>query len=396
MRHIRKLNKKLIYVCLMGLAAIAIPLMILPMACQEKRGEKTHVDRPTQALVPRDDAFAISGTAKFPSSYEGVKQFEHDNIKAPANDDMAAALTKLSAIDQAPAEVVPENAYKNYRHQENPWNEAQEQEHRRRAFDHYHSRRAGILFARENSSSDIDAKKDTDPIIGLLEKSLEMAQKHMDPGYEQPNQVFFKRPGQANSIGQLQQAPPYTLGEGTLIPTMLLTEINTDLPGPILARVTHNIWDSKTGKALLVPQNSTLIGEYQSSVGHGQQRAQIVWSRIIFPNQQSVNLGAMVGLDKKGVSGASGQVDNHYDKVALGLIMTTSLGAGVRMAQGKYDPHTATMAQEFGNSLASETMRLGNKITDKMLSIPPTIVVPMGKQLNVFVEQDLHLRPYAG
>jgi len=76
--------------------------------------------------------------------------------------------------------------------------------------------------------------------------------------------------------------------------------------------------------------------------------------------------------------------------------MTTSLGAGVRMTQGKYDLHTATMAQEFGNSLASETMRLGNKITDKMLSIPPTIIVPMGKQLKVFVEQDLHLRPYAG
>jgi type IV secretory pathway VirB10-like protein len=395
MRHIRKLNKKLIYSCLMALAAIAIPLMILPLACQEKRGEKTREEKPTQALVPRDDAFAISGTAKFPSSYEGVKQFEHDNIKASVNDDMAVALAKLSGVDQAPAEIAPEPLY-NHRHVENPWTEAQEQEHRRRAFDHYHARRASILFARENSSSEREAKKETDPVIGLLEKSLEMAQKHMDGGYEQSNQVFFKRHGQANNIGQLQQAPPYTLSEGTLIPTTLLTEINTDLPGPILARVTHNIWDSKTGKTLLVPQNSTLIGEYQSSIGHGQQRAQIVWSRIIFPNQQSVNLGAMVGLDKKGVSGASGQVDNHYDKVALGLIMTTSLGASVRMIQGKYDPHSATMAQEFGNSLASETMRLGNKITDKMLSIPPTIVVPMGKQLNVFVEQDLNFRPYQG
>ena len=89
----------------------------------------------------------------------------------------------------------------------------------------------------------------------------------------------------------------------------------------------------------------------------------------------------MVGVDKRGVSGASGHVDNHYDKVALGLAMTTALGAGARLTQGKYEPNSATMAQEFGNSLAHETVRLGNKVTEKMLAVPPTIVVPMGKQL---------------
>ena len=104
----------------------------------------------------------------------------------------------------------------------------------------------------------------------------------------------------------------------------------------------------------------------------------------------------MVGVDKKGTSGTAGSVDNHYDKVALGLILTTALGGSVRMAQGKYDPNTASMSQEFGNSLAQESARLGNKITDKMLSIKPTIKVPMGKRLNIFVEQDLSLQPYAG
>jgi len=68
----------------------------------------------------------------------------------------------------------------------------------------------------------------------------------------------------------------------------------------------------------------------------------------------------------------------------------------VRLAQGKYDPNSASMGQEFGNSLAQESARLGNKITDKMLSIKPAIKVPMGKRLNVFVEQDLSLQPYAG
>lgn len=128
------------------------------------------------------------------------------------------------------------------------------------------------------------------------------------PNQRSTRNVFFPR--QKNGVGQLKDPQPFTLSEGTLLPAVLLSEINTDLPGPILARVTHNICDSKTGQALLIPQNSTIIGEYQSSFGHGQQRAQIVWSRIIFPNQQSVDLGAMVGLDKRGVSGASGHLLN--------------------------------------------------------------------------------------
>lgn len=186
------------------------------------------------------------------------------------------------------------------------------------------------------------------------------------------------------------------ISEGTLIPAILLSEINTDLPGPILARVSHNIWDSKTGQSLLIPQNSKLIGEYNSVVGSGQTRAQIVWTRIIYPNQQSVDLGRMVGVDRKVTNGATGTVDNHYDKVALALLMNTTLGAGVRMTQGKYDPNSATIGQDFGNTLAQETARIGTRIADKMLSIKPTITVPLGERLSVFVEQDLHLEPYSG
>ena len=186
------------------------------------------------------------------------------------------------------------------------------------------------------------------------------------------------------------------ISEGTLIHAILLSEINTDLPGPILARVSHNIWDSQTGKALLIPQNSKLIGEYNSSVGHGQNRAQIVWTRIVYPNQQSVDLARMVGVDSKGTAGTAGSVNNHYNKVAMGLFMSTALGAGVRMTQGKYEANSASMGQEVGNALAHETASLGNKIANKMLGIKPTITVPMGERLNVFVEIDLNLRPYEG
>jgi type IV secretory pathway VirB10-like protein len=80
----------------------------------------------------------------------------------------------------------------------------------------------------------------------------------------------------------------------------------------------------------------------------------------------------------------------------MALFMTTSLSAGVKMTQGKYDPNTATVGQDIGNSLAQETARFGSRIADKVLSIKPTITVAIGERLNVFVEQDLHLEPYSG
>lgn len=76
--------------------------------------------------------------------------------------------------------------------------------------------------------------------------------------------------------------------------------------------------------------------------------------------------------------------------------MTTTLGAGVRMVQGKYDRNNSTVAEDFGNSLAQETAHIGSRVADKMLSIKPIITVPMGERFNVFVEQDLHLEPYPG
>ncbi len=258
---------------------------------------------------------------------------------------------------------------------------------------------------RRNHNRQNNRDMDEDPTLQMLEKTLAMAEKSLNQSGSEAHEMFFMKKedkvdsvrgflGNGKGAGQIKNPSQYMISEGTLIHAILLSEINTDLPGPILARVSHNIWDSKTGKTLLIPQNSKLIGEYNSSVGHGQSRAQIVWTRIIYPNQQSVDLARMVGVDSKGTSGAQGTINNHYDKVALGLFMSTALGAGVRMTQGKYDANSASMSQEFGNSLAHETASLGNKIADKMLAKKPTITVPMGEKINVFVETDLNLMPY--
>jgi len=331
---------------------------------------------PIQANINANDAFVLSGTERFPESYATLKGFEKE---VAVKDPIVLALKEAEEA-KAP-NPTPHHVYSTSIDHDNPWKEAQQREQKRQAFDHYDAKRSDILF--------IDNSKGKPK---NLENALDADPNHFQQASKED--VFFMK--NTKKFGKIQEPLPFMISEGTLIPAILLSEIDTSLPGPILARVSYNIWDSKTGQTLLIPQNSKLIGEYSANIGNGQTRAQINWKRIIFPNQQSIDLGVMVGVDKKGVSGNSGMVDNHYDKIALGLMLTTVLGASVRMTQGKYDTNSASIGQDFGNSLAQETARVGNKITDKMLSIPPTIKVPMGERLNVFVEQDLSLQPYAG
>jgi type IV secretory pathway VirB10-like protein len=107
-------------------------------------------------------------------------------------------------------------------------------------------------------------------------------------------------------------ASPYTVMAGSILPAVLISGINSDLPGPILAQVSQNVLDSATGRSILIPQGSRLIGAYQNASTYGQQRVQIAWQRLIFPNTASMNLPQMPGADQSGYAGFSDQVDHHY------------------------------------------------------------------------------------
>lgn len=406
MEPIRKLNKRLIYWGLFGLVSLSVPALVSLASSKEKRKQNEPHQHNSEANLNNKDSVIISGMTRFPETYASVKEFEAEIASTKSEEaQFEDALVAMESKKKSEYPAAEPHDYGSSR--DNPWREASKREQEQRAQAHFDAKRSDIMFIdnRRNNNRQDRHEMDEDPTLQMLEKTLAMAEKSLNQSGSDVNEMFFMKKGEkvdavrgflgnGKGAGQLKNPSQYMISEGTLIHAILLSEINTDLPGPILARVSHNIWDSKTGKALLIPQNSKLIGEYNSSVGHGQNRAQIVWTRIIYPNQQSVDLARMVGVDGKGTSGSAGTIDNHYDKVALGLFMSTALGAGVRMTQGKYDANSASMSQEFGNSLANETASLGNKIADKMLAIKPTITVPMGEKLNVFVEADLNLSPY--
>ncbi len=189
----------------------------------------------------------------------------------------------------------------------------------------------------------------------------------------------------------------YEIKAGTIIPSLLITGLNSDLPGQIVAQVRENVYDTVTGRFLLIPQGTRLVGEYDSKVAYGQERALVVWSRLIMPNGHSISLEGMPGVDMSGYTGLKDRINNHYAKLLTGVVLGSVIGAGAQVATGgQGSPNTpASFGQLAVSGAAQNINQAGQQITQKNLNLQPTIEVRPGMKLNVFVTKDMVLKPYS-
>jgi type IV secretion system protein VirB10 len=182
-------------------------------------------------------------------------------------------------------------------------------------------------------------------------------------------------------------ASPYQVMAGTLIPASLVTGINSDLPGTIVAQVTQPVYDTVTGQYVLIPQGSRLIGRYQSEVSFGQNRALVTWDRIIFPDGASIQISAP-GADAQGFAGLTDRVDHHWDRVFLAAGLATILGIGAELGDD-----TSDIADAVRDGFTDSVSQAGQRVVDRNLNIQPTIRVRPGWPVRVVVTRDLILRP---
>jgi len=187
------------------------------------------------------------------------------------------------------------------------------------------------------------------------------------------------------------------VGAGTMIPAVLLTGINSDLPGMITAQVAETIYDTVTGRHVLIPQGSTLIGEYDSRITYGQERVLFVWTRVRFPNGSSISLEGMPGTDLSGFSGVRDKVDNHWWKLAQGVVLGSLLGAAAQQSYGGgLSAASPSLGQLAAAGAAQNINSAGQQIVQKDLQVQPTLVVRPGQRVAVFVTKDIELPPYRG
>jgi type IV secretion system protein VirB10 len=190
----------------------------------------------------------------------------------------------------------------------------------------------------------------------------------------------------------------YEIKAGWLIPAVLEQQLNSDLPGLIRALVRENVYDSATGRYILIPSGSTLIGVYNSHIGYGQNALQAVWRRVIFPDGSSLSLGGFEGDDSTGAAGFRDQVNNHWSRILSGALLTSLFSAGIELSQGSNSSvlQSPSVGQQVGQAVGQQVGQLGVEVTRRNLNIQPTIVVRPGYRFFVRVEKDIQFNgPYS-
>jgi len=189
--------------------------------------------------------------------------------------------------------------------------------------------------------------------------------------------------------GALQPAgPPFRISQGTLIPAVLAAGINSALPGQTAALVRRNVYDSRTGRFLLVPQGSRLVGEYDSRVAFGQNRVFVAWNRLIFPDGQSLDLAGMQGADLAAAAGLRDRVNHHFVRTFGSALLIAAVSAGVQLSQPEDDGAFAsnpTPSQLAAAAVGQELGRVATEYLRRNLDIRPTIEIRPGYELNVEV-----------
>lgn len=185
-------------------------------------------------------------------------------------------------------------------------------------------------------------------------------------------------------------ASPYVLQAGAVIPAALITGIRSDLPGQITAQVTEHIYDSPTGRILLVPQGTRIIGQYSNDVGFGQRRVLLVWNRLIFPNGRSIVLERQPGADTQGYAGLEDGVDYHWWDLAKAAGLSTLLAVGAELAVDDDD----RLVQAIRNGGQDTINDAGQQIVRRQLNVAPTLTIRPGFPVRVIVTRDLVLEPY--
>jgi type IV secretory pathway VirB10-like protein len=245
------------------------------------------------------------------------------------------------------------------------------------------------------AASDMPATVTAEPGPAAGEGSKLALDPNGDPNAQQRKADFVSAQDKSGDINayRLTAAPsPYLLSAGSVIAASLITGLRSDLPGLVTAQVTENVFDSPTGRILLIPQGARLVGSYDSVVAFGQSRALVVWQRIIMPDGSSLKIDNVPATDPSGYAGLSDKVDFHTFSLLKGVALSTLLGVGSELAMSGQGDLVQAIRQSTQDSLS----RAGDQITSRNLQVQPTIAIRPGSVVRLVVHRDLVVAPWKG
>ncbi|MBR2270655.1 TrbI/VirB10 family protein [Sphingobium sp.] len=279
--------------------------------------------------------------------------------------------------------------------------QAAEVERQRIASQAHQAREAGVMVqssARGVTSSGANAGGTA--VAGQSAATGEAGRLALDPEKDQNNQqrkidfMAQQATGGTASAHRLETpASPYQLMAGSIIAASLVTGLNSELPGMVVAQVTEPVFDTVTGRTLLIPQGARLIGSYDSVVAFGQKRALLAWQRILLPDGSSIQIDNLPATDTAGYAGLADKVDLHSWQLLKGVALSTLLGVGTQLSLGSDE---SDLVRALRQSTQQSANQAGQQIVSKNLNIQPTITVRPGWPLRIVVHKDITLRPWSG
>lgn len=399
-RPVTRLNKKALMVSAGGAALLIFAAMSVALKPPKAVGGAE-----AKELYNVDTKPTAEGLDALPKSYADVKP----DLGAPLPGDLGAALLRAEQavatsgdeghLDRADYASLSATPFRN-----SPEADAAREAALREAQIATEAREAGVFFQLASASAPrsvgVAASSELSPFEFALPPGLEPprpafgAEREQDPSRQIRKLDFLGEAGESSTDNPYAIEDPITPFEvmaGTVIPASLITGVNSDLPGTVIAQVTQNVYDTVTGQYVLVPQGARLIGRYDSVVAFGQSRALLVWSRIIYPDGASIQIDNMPASDVAGYAGLSDKVDFHTFRLLRGVVLSTLLGVGTELS---FDDAESDLVRALRESAQNSSNQAGQKIVQRNLDIPPTIKIRPGWPLRVIVHKDLVLRPY--
>ncbi|THK37100.1 TrbI/VirB10 family protein [Ensifer sp. MPMI2T] len=334
--------------------------------------------RPPEELYATDNRPTADGLQGLPRDYTGVPQ-----LGPPLPGDLGRPIVSaqnrgqpVSAPGVAPAQpaISPEE---------------------QRRLQEIETARTSRLFTASEVRTSAQPTTNTPTLAQPDLASLGLAPPPATPTAQERQQAFLNAPVDRRTVAADRVAAPASpniLQAGAVIAAALITGIRSDLPGQISAQVTENIYDSPTGRILLVPQGTRVVGQYDNNVQFGQSRVLLVWNRLIFPNGRSIVLERQPGADVEGYAGLQDGVDYHWWDLVKAAGLSTLLSVGAELAVDDDD----RLIQAIRNGGQDTINDAGQQIVRRQLNTAPTLTIRPGFPVRVIVTRDLVLEPYGG
>jgi type IV secretion system protein TrbI len=386
-RPVRRINRKVLMGGTALLSLVLFGAVLIALDPPDFRGGQQ-----VQELYNTDRKPVADGLAGLPSTYDAIPK-----LGPPLPGDIGDALHKVDT--NAPPELpIGDKPF-----QPDPEADIARADRIRLARLAQQGRESKLFYSVATAQKSGEANKEegtagqTSPSPFAALGQLDALQAQGQPALQtaQDRKLAFlnaKPDGSINNEHSLQKlVSPFTLMAGSIIPASLVTGLNSDLPGFVIGQVTENVYDTVTGRHLLVPQGTKIIGKYDSVVAFGQKRALVIWQRLIRPDGSSLVIDNLPATDEGGYAGLEDKVDYHTWQLLKGIALATLLGVGTEVSIGNSENDLIAAIRQ---SAQENTNQAGQQFVQRQLDVQPTLTVRPGWPLRILVHKDLVLDSY--